>query len=251
MEVTADGVQRHPRFPEFQNSASGTRWAFTMGELTPTQCEELCEDWLMWLLEAPEQHPVPDAGDVGSAAKGVSSSAEPADKGTIRCYVLDNDGTKVKELPIPASEDESLALCLWDKPTSNADLVLSHISASKVQLLLFSAFGGPMEGTRMKKPDSAIQFVTVKDHNKIVLALSCELLGVDKLGQDITFNRIVRDGAGRVFYAKVCSVHCDHVSVCDHQNAPRCDCHFVSLRLCSSASSCFSTQGLRTKWRKT
>ena len=54
-EVTAESVQQHARWQEFQNSAAGARWAFMMGELTHTQCEELCEDWACWLLEAPEQ----------------------------------------------------------------------------------------------------------------------------------------------------------------------------------------------------
>ena len=121
--------------------------------------------------------------------------------------MLDNDGTNVKELPIP-SEDEAEALCLWGEPPLNAELILPHMSASKVQQLLTCAVGGQLDGTRMKRPESAVQFVTVKGHNKIALALMSNLLGVDKLGQDITFNRIVRDGAGRVFYAKVCSVHC-------------------------------------------
>ena len=205
--MTVESVQQHPRFLKFKNSPSGAKWAFTLGELTPEQREQLCEDWMWWLLEEPEQQPDSDAGDVAFKANGVSTTSAPADGGTIRCYVLDKDGTYVKELLIP-SEDEAEALCLWGEPPLNAELILPHMSASKVQQLLTCAVGGQLDGTRMKRPESAVQFVTVKGHNKIALALMSNLLGVDKLGQDITFNRIVRDGAGRVFYAKVCSVHC-------------------------------------------
>ena len=71
------------------------------------------------------------------SGKRVLAISGPADEGSIRCYVLDSDGTNVKELPIP-SEDEGEALCLWGKPTSNAELILSHISTSKVQQFLLT-----------------------------------------------------------------------------------------------------------------
>ena len=246
-ETSARDVQQHPRFHEFKNSPSGARWAFTIDELTPTQCGELCEDWMLWLHEEPEPKlPNLEQGATDVTSTGIpSSAAAPADEGKIRCYVLDDNGTDVKELPIPWEDKGEDELCLWDQPSCNAELVLAHVSsASIVMQTIRAGFGGPLDAARMKDARTAVQFVTVESFEQIVLVLMSDLLSMDKLGQDISFNNVVRDEDGRVFHAKVWAVYWMvryGVIVSAHH----------AFDLCSLPSSCFSTLGLRTRCIKT